>query len=155
MSSCNSSLSSLDNRYTFPFLNINSSFMFIAWSHIFLISILSLAFLPKIWIYLWNLEGTNFLASSSDFAAFFSLFQISHFSIILFTFIVFLFLWFFFVFSFSSCLLPFFPLSSSSFYFCYPNVSCFSFYCFPYFSGYLVIFIPVNVRIVVCKPQYS
>ena len=80
-----SPLSSLDNRYTFLFLSTNSFFISIAWSCNFFVSILSLVFFPKIWNYLWNFWGTNFLASSLDFAAYYSLSQIFYSSAIFFT----------------------------------------------------------------------
>ena len=98
MNSCTSSISSHNNKYTFSFLNTNHSFISIAWSHIFLISILLLAFFPKTWIYLWNLGGTNFLTSFSDFTTSFSSSQISYSSAIFFTSII----HFFFGFSFFS-----------------------------------------------------
>ena len=49
MNSYISSLSFLDNRYTFLFLDTNLFFVSIALLHIFFINILSLAFFPKIW----------------------------------------------------------------------------------------------------------
>ena len=60
------SLSFLDNGYAFRFLSTNPSFVSIVWSYNFLVSILSLVFLPKTWIYLWNFFGTSFFTSSSS-----------------------------------------------------------------------------------------
>ena len=96
MNSRISSLSFLNKEYTFPFFGTNSFFILIAWSQIFYIDILSNCFLPKTLIYLWNFSGTSFLASLSDFAAFFFSSQISHSSATLFTSIVFSFFCFFF-----------------------------------------------------------
>ncbi len=145
MNSCTSSISSHNNKYTFSFLNTNHSFISIAWSHIFLISILLLAFFPKTWIYLWNLGGTNFLTSFSDFTTSFSSSQISYSSAIFFTSIIHFF--FGFLFSLLSSLLlfsllSFFPSSffSFSFYFCYPDLFCFDLYYFPHSFRYFVIF---------------
>ena len=62
-----SSLSSLDNEYTFPFLGTNTFFISIAWFHNFLVSILLLAFLPKMWIcFKWNFSDTSLFTSSSS-----------------------------------------------------------------------------------------
>ena len=69
INSYTSPFSSLNHGYTFPFLGTNSFFTSIAWFYNFFISILSLAFFSKMWIYLWNLWETNFLAFFSDFAA--------------------------------------------------------------------------------------
>ena len=71
-------LSSLDNRYTFPFLSTNISFVLIAWFYNSLVGILSLAFLPKIWIHLWKHSGTIFFTSFFDFTTFSFLPQISY-----------------------------------------------------------------------------
>ena len=138
-----SSLFFLDNRYTFLFLGTNPSFILIVWSYSFLVGILSLAFLLKIWIHLWNLSGTSFFISSSDFTVSFSSSQIYYSSIIFFTSIILFF--FCFLFSFFSCFFFSHFISSSSFFFfsfCFshPNFSCFGLYCFLYFSGHLIIF---------------
>ena len=85
INSYTSPLSSLDDRYTFLFLSTNSFFISIAWFCNFFVSILSLVFFPKIWNYLWNFWKTNFLASSLDFAAYYSLSQIFYSSAIFFT----------------------------------------------------------------------
>ena len=141
MNSC----TSLDSRYIL-FLGMNPSFNSIVWFHTFFVGILSLTFFLKIWIYLWDIRETNFLASSSDFAAFSSLFQISYSSVTFFTFIVcfffsfFFLFYFFFLFSFSFYFFPSSFLFSFSFCFCYSNFTCFSLYCLLYFSEHLVIF---------------
>ena len=138
MNSCTSPLSSLDNKYTFSFLNTNPSFVSIVWSQGFLVGICSLAFLPNTWIYVWNLSGTNFFASSSNFAASFSsLFQISHSCTTLFTSIIFSL--FGFLCSFCSCLFSASSFSSSSFCFCHSDFPCFGLYCFPHSFGHLII----------------
>ena len=134
MNSYTSSLSSLDNRYTLPFLGIKPSFVSMVWSHSFLVGILSLTFLLKIWIHLWNFSRTSFLAFASDFAVSSSSSQISHSSATLFTSIVFSFL-----FSFSSHFLPAFSFASSSFCFCHPDFPCFSLHCLLHSSEHLVI----------------
>ena len=135
-----SPLSSLDNRYTFLFVSTNPFFISIMWSHNFFISILSLPFFPKIWIHLWNLWETNFLAVSSDLAISFSSSYISHSSAIFFTSIILSFFgFFFFFFSFSSHFFIFFSLFSFFFYFCYPDFLCFSIYYLPYFFRHLVV----------------
>ena len=86
INSCTSSLSSLDNRYTLPFLGTNPSFVSMVWFYNFLIGIYSLAFFPKIWICLWKYSSTSFFTSSS--------FHISHSSATLFISIVLSFLGF-------------------------------------------------------------
>ena len=141
MNSHTSSLSFLDNGYTFPFLSTNPFFISIIWSQIFYVGILSNYFLPNILIYLWNCSGTNFLASASDFAAFSSSSQISHSSAILFSSIVLsLFSFFFFCFSaFSSLFFPASSFASSSFCFCHHSFPCFGLHCFPHSSEHLVI----------------
>ena len=139
MNSCTSSLSFLDNRYTFSFLSTNPSFISIAWSQIFCVGILSDCFLPKTLIYLWNFSGTSFLASVSDFATSSSSSHISYSSTTFFPSITFSFFCFF-CFSFSSC---FFSASSfASFYFCFchSSFSCFGLHCLLYSSGHLIIF---------------
>ena len=125
--------------YTFLFLSTNSSFISIMWSDNFFIGILSLAFFLKTWIYLWNPWGTNFLASSSDFAIFTSPFQIFYSFATFFTSIIFFFLVFssFFFHHPSSASSLFF---SSSFCFCYLNFLYFSLHYFPHFIEHLVIF---------------
>ena len=100
-----SSLSSLNSGYTFLFLSTNFSFISITWFHNFFVGILSHAFFPKMWIHLWNLWGINFLVSSSDLAASFSLSQISYSSVIFFASIILLFFGFFLSFSFFFLLL--------------------------------------------------
>ena len=138
-----SPLSSLNNGYTFPFLGTNSSFNSIAWSHIFLIGIFSLTFFPKTLIHLWNHFGTNLLASSSDFAASSSLFQISHSLATFVIFIVFSLFCFFFFFFFSSSFSSHFLLSSFffsfSFCFCYLDLPCLGLHCLPHSSEYIII----------------
>ena len=104
MNLCTSSLSFFDNGYTFSFLGTNLSFVSITWFYSFLIDILSLAFLPKTWIHLWNLSGTSFSVSSSNFISSSSSSQISYFSAIFFIFTVLFFFSFFFL-SFFSLLL--------------------------------------------------
>ena len=105
----------------------------------------SLAFFLKTWIHLWNLSGTNFFASSSDFATSSSLFQISHSAIIFCTSSFFGCFFFFFSFFFFPSLSSLFFSSSSFFssffYFCYPDFPCFGLHCFPYSSRHLIIFI--------------
>ena len=152
MNSHTSSFSFLDNRYIFPFLGINLSFMSIAWFQIFLVGILSDCFLPKTFIYLWNFSETNFFASTSDFATSFSLFQISYSSATLFIFIIFLsgfitinvhllVLLIPDLFSaFSSCFFPASSFASSSFCFYHPAFLCFGLHCLLHSSGHLVIF---------------
>ena len=129
---CISSLSSFNNGYTFPFLSTNLS------SHL-------LSFLLKIWVYLWNLWDTNFLASSLDFAAFFFSFQISYSFATFFTSIVlFFFSLFFFFSSFFYYFSSFFFFSSFlfSFSFCFYHTDflCFGLQYLPHFFGHLVIF---------------
>ena len=96
-------------------------------------------FLPKTLIYLWNFSGTNFLASTSDFAISSSSSQISYSSATFFTSIVFSFFCFFF-FLFSFCFLPASYFASSFFCFSQPNLPCFGLHYFPYSSGHLIIF---------------
>ena len=144
MNSCTSSLSSLNNGYTFPFFGTNPFLMLIVWPHSFIVGIHSLAFSPKTWIYLWKCSSTSFLASASDFAAFFSSPYISHsftsfLTSIVLSFIDFFFFFFFFPHSLSSHLLSFSSPFSSLFYFYQPDFPCFGLYCFPHFSGNLVI----------------
>ena len=124
MNSYTSSLSSLEMDKSFPFLA--QTFNSITWSHIFLISILSLVFFLKTWIYLWNLGGTNFLVFSLDFTTSSSLSQISYSFTILFTSI------------FSSFFSLFFFLSCCFFLSCFFFSSSFCFYysSFPYFGLY-------------------
>ena len=141
MNSYTSLLFSLDNGryYTFFFLSTKPSFTSIAWFHNFFIGILLLAFFPKTWIYLWNLWGTNFLASSSDFAVFSSSSQISHSSATFFTSIIL----FFFCFSFSfllSFVLSLIFLLLLLFLLFHPDFLCFGLHCFPYSSRHLIIF---------------
>ena len=97
--------------------------------------ILSLAFLLKIWIHLWNLSGTSFFVSSFDFTVSFSSSQIYYSSIIFFTFIILFFFCFFFSHFISSSSFFFF-----SFCFSHPDFSYFGLYCFLHFSGHLIIF---------------
>ena len=113
-----SSFSSLDNGYTLLFLSTKPSFISMAWSHSFLVCILSLAFLLKTWIHLWNLSDTNFFATSS------TSFQISHSSAIFRTsnFLSFLGLFSSLFLSFSSHLLLTSSFHSSSCCFCHPNL---------------------------------
>ena len=125
----------LNSKYISSFLGTNLFFISIAWSHSFFVSILSLAFLPKTWIYLW-FSDTNFFASIFDFAISSSLFQISHFLATLLTSTIF----FFSFYSFSSCFFPSSSFLSVSFCFCYPNFPCFDLHYFLHSSGHLVIF---------------
>ena len=160
MNSCTSSLSSLDNRYTFLFLGINSFFISIVWSYNFLVGIHLLAFLLKTWIYLWNLFGTSLFASSSNFAVssssqifypsttFLTSIILSTFGFFFFfLFLLFLFLLLFFLlfsfFFFLFFLLWFFLLWSPLL------LTLFWEPCYFYFSCSLV-----DLRIVVCKPWH-
>jgi len=150
-----SSLSFLDKGYTFSFLSTNPYFTLIAWFHTFFIGVFLLTFFLKTWIYLWNLGGTNFLASSSDFTASFFLFQISHFSAIFF----YLHCSFFFDFSCFPSSIPFSLILfllffSLYFYFYHPGFPYFGLYYFLYSSGHLIIFTScslINFRIMVSK----
>ena len=143
MNSCTSSLSSLDNRYTFPFLSTNPFFISIVLSHSFFMGTLSLDFLPKTYIHLWNLSGTSLFTSSSNFAAsspssqtFYSF--TTFFTSIILSFFCFFFSFFFY--SFSSCFFPFFSFFSSLFCFSYPDFPYFGLHYFPHSSGHLIIF---------------
>ena len=151
INSCTSSLSSLDSRYTFSFFGANFSFILITWFYNFLIGILSLVFLPKTWIYLWNLSGTSYFASFFDFAASSFSSQISHSSTIFFTSIILSFLDFSFSFSFCSFFSCFFFSSSFfslSFCFSQPDFPCFDLYCFSQSSRHLVIFTSLVLQLI-------
>ena len=150
VNSCTSLLFFLNNKYTFPFLGINHFFNSITWSDIFFIGILSLAFFLKTWIHLWNCWETNFLASSLDFSASSSSFQISipllsSSPLLFFSFSVF--------FLFSASLLYF----SSSFYFCYLNFLCFSLHYLPHSSRHLFIFTSPIIQTIsgLLQPSHS
>ena len=95
-------------------------------------------FLLKTLIHLWNFSRTKFFASASNFAASFSLSQISHSSATFLTSTVFPF--FCFLFSFSSHFFPASSFASSSFCFFQPDFPCTSLYCLPHSSGHLIIF---------------
>ena len=96
--SCTSSFSCLDIKYVLPFFGMKFSFRLIAWSHSFLVSILSdLAFLNT-FSHLWNFCGTIFftfsLSSSISLSKFSSIIY-SHLSLLAFSTFLILFLIFF------------------------------------------------------------
>ena len=115
MNSHTSSLSSLDNRYTFSCLGINLSFVSITWFYNFLVGILSLCFFPNTWIHLSKCSSTSFFTSSSSSQIFYSFATFFNFIVLFFLdflfFIYFLLLLFssfsfFFLFFFLFLLLP-------------------------------------------------
>ena len=137
-----SSLSSLDNGYTFPFFRTNPFFVLMAWSYNFLMGIISLVFLLKTWIHLWNLFDTSCFTSSSNFAISF-LSYIFYSSATFFISIIFSFFGFFLFLSFLFLfflLLPLFLPFSSFFCFSHPNFPYFGLHCFSHSSRHLVIF---------------
>ena len=144
----NSCLSSLNSRYIFLFLSTNPFFISIVWSYNFLMGILSLAFLPKTQIYLWNLSRTSLLTSSSDFSDFSSSSHISYSSVALFISIVLpLFSFFsFFSFFFLLFLLLLFP---TQFFLFWPLLLSTLLWTSHHF--YLPCF-PVHFRVVASEP---
>ena len=111
-----------------------------AWSHVFLVSILSDLFFSNTFKYLWNLQGTIFstiLISIKSFS--FLCFS----SIILAISVFFSTVSFLNSFFFSFCLFSFFY--SFFLYFCHSGFVCFTFHCFPHSSCYFYLpSLPIN-----------